>query len=165
MWSASVKFPGFSEAGVFSFLSTSTLALGHSPNQAGRSPGCTLQGRRTEHSRTPSSPPRPSQRNRHAHSPVARRSPPDRSPCQALKRRPCCWRSGCLSRRPLAGCTEPSSALSSQPPAGLKAGIPHWREFPNQLPLLSPRRSSWMTRGASTPGQQSQRTGPAERAG
>ena len=44
-----------------------------------------------------------------------RRDPPDRSPCQALKRRPCCWRSGCLSRRPLAGCTEPSSALSSQP--------------------------------------------------
>ena len=43
-----VKLPGFSEAGVFSFLSTSTLALGHSPNQAGRSPGCTLQGRRTK---------------------------------------------------------------------------------------------------------------------
>ena len=49
MWSKSeIRSPEFSEAGVVSFLSTSTLALGHSPNQAGRSPGCTLQGRRTK---------------------------------------------------------------------------------------------------------------------
>merc|ERR1712037_280011 len=37
----------------FSLWSRPALAFGLSPNPAGRSPGCTLQGLRTEHNRTP----------------------------------------------------------------------------------------------------------------